>query len=436
MKINSKTMFVALLGASLAASLFACGGKTSTSTFSVVKDTYDGTLTVSGPTAQSNWLKAELDKCNTYRTANGMKALTFKTAVYEESEVDSKITDWTTGPDVFAFASDKIQPLNAAGALATVTGNNKTFISSTMGDTALSAATLAGKVLGYPYDGGNGYFLFYNKSFFTGANADKYKTIEGIEEVAAANNMKFAYPLKTAFFGAGELFTFGAKYTVNIADDGSISSVDADFDQANGIKGGKAMYNMMKNSTWQNTESAPTAENKLVACITGAWNVADSTDSTTGVVTKGYRSLMGDGYACAKMPTITLDGETKTLGSFLGYKVYGVNPQVSAGNAQRTLAAHQVAQFLSGETVQKERFDTFGSVPTNTAVKNDSTVKSTPHVMALADQSTYATAQTAVPSNIWKAPATLATDIDTGTTTLDNMAAAMKTLNDAVKASK
>ena len=66
--------------------------------------------------------------------------------------------------------------------------------------------------------------------------------------------------------------------------------------------------------------------------------------------------------------SIMVDGETKNLSSYLGYKMLGVNPLVSAADTQRLLAAHNFARYLSSKEVQEKRFDTFGIAPTNKEV--------------------------------------------------------------------
>lgn len=449
--INNKKTSVVLLTALSVLALASCGGtpassskaassaaaSSAASTASSVAsssvapawtptyDDYDGGLTISGPAAQDDWLKAELAKYNVLRKAAGKKEITFTTVAHGEDKVDSEVTDWSTGPDVYAYASDKIQGLYQAGALATISGANKTFVTSTLTAGALEAGTLAGKLISYAYAGDNGYFLYYNKSIFSGDNAEKYKTIEGINEVATAKNMKFAYPLETAFYGAGALFTYGARYTVNFTETGSVGSITADFDGDKGVAAGKAIMKIAKLANYQETQAAPTETNKLVAVVDGSWNASK------------YATDMGADYACAKMPTVTIDGQAATtLGSFLGYKNYGVNPQSSSNNALRLAAAHNVAIFLTGKTAQSDRFTTFKVAPTSTEVAALDEVINTPHIKALKEQAAYAVPQTAVPGNIWSAPTTFVQAVKKGDVTDANIATYLKTLNDSIKASK
>ena len=66
-----------------------------------------------------------------------------------------------------------------------------------MGPGAAGAAKFAGKTLAYPYDGGNGYFLYYNKNLL---KAEDVSSIEGLLAKATTLGMKVAYPLETAYY--------------------------------------------------------------------------------------------------------------------------------------------------------------------------------------------------------------------------------------------
>ena len=418
MKKNFKLFAVSAAVLLTAGALASCGEGGSGPSFT---DEYSGKLTYSGPESQEKWVRQVAADYNAERKAQGIPEIKFEFVQHGEDKVDSEVTDWSTGPDVYAFASDKVMPLFQAGALATISGIYKDSINNTMTDAAIEASQFAGRTVSYPYAGDNGYFLFYNKSLVT---AEDCATIEGLMNKAASLEMGVAYPLNTAFYSAGALFTYGAGYDINVDDSGKVQSLEATFNTAEGLKAGKAIYQIMKQSAYVETQAAPIAANKLVACIDGSWNVS------------AYQKAMGDDFACMKLPTVTVDGETKNLSSYLGYKMLGVNPLVSAGNTQRLLAAHNFARYLSSKEVQEKRFDTFGIAPTNKEVFALEKVTSSAAIKAIGDQAKYAVPQTAVPGNIWSAPQTFTQGIIDGTITLDNMAAALETLNASIEASK
>ena len=339
-------------------------------------------------------------------------------------KVDSEVQDWVVGPDVFEFASDKITALYEKGALAKVSGANATFIDEKNSDLGKDLATFNGEYYAYPYTGDNTYYLQYDKSKLP---ADKAGSIESILEVCADEGLKLGYNLEEAFWGAGALFTFGADYNMTFDEDGAVHSVTADFDSDKGLMAAKALITIMTNPCWQNAMEVPTPKNGLIGCIAGTWDIAT------------YKEELGDNYACAPMPTITIDGETKHLGAFLGGKLFGVNPQRAQGNADRLAAAHQLAIFLSDKACQLKRFNKNGVAPCNLEAAADPDVLKSENVKCLVEQAKFAHAQTAVPANFWSAPNTLTASIKAGEVTLedaDGLQAAIKTLNDSIKASK
>lgn len=418
MKKNFKLFAVSAAVLLTAGALASCGEGGSGPSFT---DEYSGKLTYSGPESQEKWVRQVAADYNAERKAQGIPEIKFEFVQHGEDKVDTEVTDWSTGPDVYAFASDKVMSLFQAGALATISGIYKDSINNTMTDAAIEASQFAGRTVSYPYAGDNGYFLFYNKSLVT---AEDCATIEGLMNKAASLEMGVAYPLNTAFYSAGALFTYGAGYDINVDDSGKVQSIEATFNTAEGLKAGKAIYQIMKHSAYVETQAAPIAANKLVACIDGSWNVS------------AYQTAMGADFACMKLPTVTVDGETKNLSSYLGYKMLGVNPLVSAGDTQRLLAAHNFARYLSSKEVQEKRFDTFGIAPTNKEVFALDKVTSSAAIKAIGDQAKYAVPQTAVPANIWSAPQAFTQGIIDGTITLDNMAAALETLNASIEANK
>lgn len=339
-------------------------------------------------------------------------------------KVDSEVQDWVVGPDVYEFASDKITALYEKGALAKVSGANATFVSEKNSELGKDLATFNGEYYAYPYTGDNTYYFQYDKSKLTEEQAG---SIESILAVCKDEGLKLGYNLEEAFWGAGALFTFGADYKMTFDEDGAVHGVTADFDGEKGLKAAKALITIMKNPCWQNAMEAPTPTNGLIGCIAGTWDIAT------------YKEALGDNYACAPMPTITIDGETKHLGAFLGGKLFGVNPQRSQGNVDRLAAAHELAKFLSDKECQLKRFDSKGVAPCNLEAAAEQRVLASPNVKCLVEQAKFAHAQTAVPANFWSAPNTLTASIKAGDVTLDDLEglqAAIKTLNDSIKASK
>lgn len=351
-------------------------------------------LVVACPSLQKDFIEA---KVNAFLTEKGLSSsYTLSISNIGEGDVNNgtSVPDWTaeTAPDLYAYASDQTLGLVSKGALAEVPSTYSTTMKTDMGDEVMNAAKVGKKYYGYPYAGDNGYFLYYNKSLFTGKEA-KLDTLDGVVEVCKANNVKLSYKLADTFFSTGLMFTFGARYDVTLSTDGkSISSISADFDTETGMKAAKAMQSIINNEdidTTKDGQKAPTTANGLGATVDGSWNA------------NTYKEAMGDNYACVKLPSVTVDGETANLGSFLGYKLYGVNPSKKNTDTTKLATLHQLASYLVSEDVQKDRFTQLTIAPTLKKVKALEAVQNTPHIKAIAAQAEFSVAQTIVPNNIW-----------------------------------
>lgn len=335
-------------------------------------------------------------------------------------KVDSEVQDWSIGPDVFEFASDKITGLYQKGALARLTPTQTKWVKENNNDLGYDLASFNGATYAYPYTGDNTYYFQYDKSVIT--NPEDAKSVEKILEIAKANGLKFGYNLKEAFWGGAAMFTFGADYSMSFDDDGSIKNIEANFDGDAGVKAAKAIKMIMEHPSWSNDMAAPTVDNKFIGCIAGTWDIST------------YRTALGDNYACAPMPTVTIDGETKNLGAFLGGKLFGVNPARAKDDTVRLKAAHELAKFLSGKECQLKRFTEQSVTPCNKAAAADPEVVKNENVKCLVEQSAFAHAQTAVPDQFWNAPATLTTAFAEGTIKTDEqLLAAVKSFNTSVR---
>lgn len=317
--------------------------------------------------------------------------------------VDSEIIDWTAAnsPDVYEYAPDKLAILYDKGALAEIRSTYKDFIDTKINDFGKSNATLNGKYYGYPYTGDNTYYFQYDKRVFT---SEDVKSMERILEVAAEKNAKVAYPLETAFWGAGVMFTFGADYSIEFDRDGKVAGVTADFDTDKGLKGAKALVKIMQSPAYVNdADSVPSETNGIVGGIAGTWKITD------------YKKALGENYGCAPMPTITIGEETKNIGAFVGGKLLGVNPLRAQNDVKRLTAAHELAMYLAGEECQNKRYDELSWGPCNVDSLKRSDIQADANMVVLNEQLKFAHAQTSTPTNLWDAATKLVAGIKDGT---------------------
>ncbi len=408
-----------VLGVGMAVGLSGCGGGGSNK------------IVVSGPLEQYDWL---VERLNQYNVDNGTD-IEFEVRSISEADVDTDVTDWTQGPNVYAFASDKIQGLFTKNALAAVPDEYQTQIEGEVNATSIEAATFASDMYAYPYTGDNGYFLYYNSELLQESQVgDLYDLIDLCRE----NGWKIHFPLRDSFYSSGWMFSFGARYSVTYLANGQIDNIEATFNAEEGLKAAKALRDVLKYAQEGSSNILDTAKQNAqpvngspyVATVNGTWAMSAADFAAVGEENIGM----------TKLPEITYDKggadeETVNCGSFLGYKLYGVNPQATTGDLA---TAHSVAMYLYGKASQESRFDALGVVPTNEEVLALDKVQASKTTQALGAQSEFSVAQTAVPGGLWGAvDSTIGQICDEYATLTDkDLQTMLDSLNDAIEDSK
>ena len=403
-----KQISLALAGA-MALSLAACGGSASTATStpeaaSAAESTAasteaaaegdvldqaaaaafskDVTLTMWGAEEDQDLLREISDKfIEKYGNYGGK--ITINLGVQSESTAkDTVLTDPTAAADVYAFADDQLNELVKAGALQEVQ-LNADDVKNRNTPASVDAATMDGKLYAYPLTADNGYFMFYDKSFFT---EDDVKSLDTMMEKAAAAGKKVSMDVANGWY----LYSFyaGAGLNLGLADDG-VNTV-CNWNEAPGADVTQAVIDICKNPGFialkDEEFTGKLKDGTLVAGVNGTWRANDAAE------------VWGDNYAACKQPTYTLNGEQVQMASFSGFKLIGVNP-----HSANVGAAMLLADFVTNEENEGLRFKERTQGPSNI---NALAAASSPALTAVVDQSEYATLQR-VGGNYWASAETL-----------------------------
>ncbi len=300
----------------------------------------------------------------------------------ESTAKDTVLTDPTAAADVYAFADDQLNELVKAGALQEVQ-LNADDVKSRNTPASVDAATVDGKLYAYPLTADNGYFMFYDKSFFT---EDDVKSLDTMMEKAAAAGKKVSMDVANGWY----LYSFyaGAGLNLSLADDG-VNTV-CNWNEAPGADVTQAVIDICKNPGFialkDEEFTGKLKDGTLVAGVNGTWRANDADE------------VWGDNYAACKLPTYTLNGEQVQMASFSGYKLIGVNP-----HSANVGAAMLLADFVTNEENEELRFQERAQGPSNT---NALAAASSPALTAVVAQSEYANLQR-VGGNFWASAETL-----------------------------
>lgn len=300
----------------------------------------------------------------------------------ESSCMDALMNDLENGADVFAFADDQLNTLVAAGALDPVEPAD-TIKASNLPE-AVHAACVGDTLYAYPLTADNGYFLYYNKRYFTEADIT---SLERMLEIAAAQEKKVSMDWSSGWYVYSFFGNTGLEVGLN--DDGITN-----FCTWNGTEGpirgtdvAQSMLNLAASPGFLNTTDEGflkgVQDGTVIAGVSGTWNAL------------AIEEAWGADYGAAKLPSYTCSGQQVQMASYSGYKLIGVNAY-SASHEWASL----LAQWISSEACQKLRFELRGQGPANKNAAASQEVQSSPAISALLSQSEFSTVQR-LGGNFW-----------------------------------
>lgn len=302
----------------------------------------------------------------------------FTITISEEEEVSCKETvlaNPAAAADVFSFAVDQYKELHDANALMEVTLDTDEIIKANGGSEAgaVRCVTTDGKLFAYPKTASNGYFLYYNSDYLT---EEDVKSFDRILEVAGKAGKKVTMDYTSGWY----IYSFfkGAGLDVTLNSDGvtntcTFNSTDGKY---KGTDVAEAMLKIAKDPAFvsggDDDFKALMKSGEAIAGINGTWN--------STVVQEAF----GDGYAAAKLPEFTVNGDSVQMCSFAGYKAVGVN-----SHTKHPEWAQRLAEWLTDEHSQTEYFRTRGEAPSNVNAAKSPDVQASPAIRALNEQSAY-----------------------------------------------
>lgn len=313
----------------------------------------------------------------------------------DSSTKDTLLGDIHAGADVFSFPDDQLSAMVAAGALEPVP--NADEISAANLEDAVSAASYNGTLYAYPMTADNGYFLYYDKNYYSESDVT---TLENILAVAEANGKQFSMEFNSgwymyAFFGA-ENFELG------INDDGVTNYCNWNTTEGSvtGLDVAQSLLTLTSSPafTAQADGSFVTGvqDGSVIAGISGTWNAVSVAEA------------WGDDYGAVKLPTFSCAGQQIQMTSFTGYKMMGVNYY-----SEHKEWACKLAEWLTNEQNQTTRFEVMSQGPSNKNAAASDAVAQVPAIAAVIDQSQYGHLQR-IGNNFWDPCTTFADTIAAG----------------------
>ncbi len=379
MKIKNKIMFPMLL---LTVLLSGCQKNDPVPLEEVqTPDADTVNLTVWGAAEDEELLRQIIDKFEEAYSGQADFAITFQPQS-ESSCTNALMGDLENGADVFAFADDQLNTLVAAGALDPV--ENAESVRQSNLPEAVAAASVDNTLYALPLTADNGYFLYYDKEYFT---QEDIRSLDRMLDIAAEHGKKVSMEWSSGWYVYSLFGNTGL--TVGLNPDGitNYCTWNSTEGKIKGTDVAQAMLDIAGHPGFISTDDAGflagVQDGTIIAGVNGVWNAV------------AVEEAWGSGYGASKLPTYTCGGQEVQMASFSGYKLIGVNSY----SAHKMWAA-RLAEWITNEENQKLRFAQRGQGPSNIVAASSEEVQSAPAIAALLEQSEFSYIQR-VGGNYW-----------------------------------
>ncbi|WP_337473298.1 extracellular solute-binding protein [Jutongia sp.] len=412
MRQKTRGIIIMLLCASL--TLTGCSNTTGSQKKEVKKEAADKEQTVKltlwGGAEDQKMLQSMVDD---FKKEHASEA-SFDIKLAVESETTCKETllgDVEKGADVFAFPDDQLQALAASGVLQEIRDADQLKHDHIKG--AVEAASVNDRLFAYPMTADNGYFLYYNKKYFSGNDVKKLDTILAKAEKV---HKKVTMDWTSAWYLYSFFGNTGLKAGVNEDGVTNYCNWNSKKGKIKGIDVAQAMERIAGSSAFLNTTDDKflkgVQNGSVIAGVSGVWNA--------NAIDKAW----GKNYGAVKLPTYTCAGKQVQMASFTGYKMVGVNAYSSD-----VKWAMKLAEWITNQDNQTRRFAERGQGPSNIKASQSGDIEKSPAIQAVIAQSEYGCLQR-VGGNFWDPISSFGSSVANGTLSPKEL---QKELDDMVK---
>ena len=412
MRQKTRGIITMLLCASL--TLTGCSNTTGSQKKEVKKEAADKEQTVKltlwGGAEDQKMLQSMVDD---FKKEHASEA-SFDIKLAVEGETTCKETllgDVEKGADVFAFPDDQLQALAASGVLQEIRDADQVKQDNIKG--AVEAASVNDRLFAYPMTADNGYFLYYNKKYFSGNDVKKLDTILAKAEKV---HKKVTMDWTSAWYLYSFFGNTGLKAGVNEDGVTNYCNWNSKKGKIKGIDVAQAMERIAGSSAFLNTTDDKflkgVQNGSVIAGVSGVWN-ANAMDKA-----------WGKNNGAVKLTTYTCAGKQVQMASFTGYKMVGVNAYSSD-----VKWAMKLAEWITNQDNQTRRFAERGQGPSNIKASQSGDIEKSPAIQAVIAQSEYGCLQR-VGGNFWDPISSFGSSVANGTLSPKEL---QKELDDMVK---
>ena len=333
----------------------------------------------------------------------------------ESSCKDALLGDLEGGADVFAFADDQVAALAAAGGLDPI--ENPGEVQGASLSAAVEAASVDGTLYAYPLTADNGYFLYYNKAYFS---EEDIRSLNRMADVATQAGKLVVMDWSSAWYVYAFFGNTGLEVGLN--EDGltNYCTWNSTENPIRGVDVAQAMLDIAASPGFASRTDeeflSGVRDGSVIAGVSGVWNDV------------AVREAWGEDAGAARLPAFVCAGQEVQMASFSGCKLIGVNAY-----SQHPEWAARLAEWITNEENQALRFAARGQGPANVRAANSPEVQASPAIAALLAQSEFSQLQR-VGGKFWEPVAEFAQNLARGNPSGGDLQAQLDRLVEGVTA--
>ena len=370
-----KNNFFLLVSIGMLFFLSACGGEHPDPVSSGTENQMETiALTVWGAEEDETLLQEIFASFQNHYAAEARFQITYQPQS-ESNCKDVLLGDLENGADVFAFADDQVAALAAAGGLDPI--ENADEIRAANLSAAVEAASVGDVLYAYPLTADNGYFLYYNQSYFS---EEDLRSLDRMLEIAADAGRLVTMDWSSAWYVYAFFGNTGLEVGLN--EDGltNYCTWNSTEGEITGVDVAQAMLSIAASpgfASRTDTEFLEGVRNgSVIAGVSGVWNAM------------AVQEAWGENAGAVKLPTYTCRDRQVQMASFSGCKLIGVNAY-----SRNPQWAARLAEWITNEENQRLRFQLRGQGPSNISAAESAEVQAFPAIAALLAQSEFSQLQ-------------------------------------------
>lgn len=305
--------------------------------------------------------------------------------VSESKAVGDAVSKPADCADIFCFAQDQLARAVTGGLLATLGTTSVATIEANNDADSIEAAKIGGTVRAFPMTADNGYFMYYDKRVIDESHVGSLEALLADCE-AAGKNFSMNINSDGAWYAASFFYATGCKSEWITDDNGNFVNYNDTFNSAEGRIALQGLQKLLKSNAHQDSDKVAdfSAAVPSAVVISGIWDY------------KAAKTALGDNLGIAPLPSFTVGDQSYQLVSYLGRKLMGIKPQ---SDALKAAYLQRLAEYLTSDTCQLERFEEMGWGPSNKVAQTNSAVVNNVALSILANSKTVLQGQ--YPTEWW-----------------------------------